>query len=55
VARIVALKGRYTIIAITHRSAWTAIASQAYKVEAGTVRTVAGKPGRKRVTGRGKN
>ena len=37
VQRIAGLKGKYTIIAITHRPAWTTIATKAYKVEAGVV------------------
>jgi ATP-binding cassette subfamily C protein len=37
VQRIAGMKGRYTIIAITHRPAWTTIATNAYKVEAGVV------------------
>jgi ATP-binding cassette, subfamily C, bacterial len=34
---IVALEGLYTIVAITHRPAWTDIATHLYKVEAGRV------------------
>ncbi len=41
VANISELRGRYTIIAITHRPAWTAIADQLYQVQAGHVRPVA--------------
>jgi ATP-binding cassette, subfamily C, bacterial len=37
VRNIQALKGNYTIIAITHRPAWTAIADCLYKVEAGKI------------------
>ena len=37
VANILALRGRYTIIAITHRPAWTAIAGRLYRVGGGTV------------------
>ena len=41
VARIAKLKGKYTIIAITHRPAWTTIATKAYKVKAGVVTPMA--------------
>jgi ATP-binding cassette, subfamily C, bacterial len=37
VRNIETLKGEYTIIAITHRPAWTAIADKLYKVEAGHI------------------
>jgi ATP-binding cassette, subfamily C, bacterial len=37
VRNILALRGKYTIIAITHRPAWTAIAERLYKVEAGRI------------------
>ena len=37
VANIAALRGRYTIVAITHRPAWTEIADRLYHVSAGTV------------------
>ncbi len=37
VRNILALRGKYTIIAITHRAAWTAIAEKLYKVEAGKI------------------
>ena len=37
VANIGALRGEYTIIAITHRPAWTDIADQLYHVSRGTV------------------
>lgn len=37
VKRIKDLEGRFTIIAITHRPAWTEIASHTYKVEAGNI------------------
>jgi ATP-binding cassette, subfamily C, bacterial len=37
------LKGNFTIIAITHRPAWTAIADKLYKVDAGTITPVKGK------------
>lgn len=37
VSNIKALKGAYTIIAITHRPAWTAIADKLFKVEAGHI------------------
>lgn len=35
VRNIVGLRGKYTIVAITHRPAWTAIADKLYKVEKG--------------------
>ena len=38
VHNIANLKGIYTIVAITHRPAWTAIADKLYKVEAGNIR-----------------
>ena len=41
VANIAALKGRYAIVAITHRPAWTTIADQLYEVAKGEVRRVA--------------
>ena len=34
---IASLAGRYTIVAITHRPAWTKIAAHIYKVEDGRV------------------
>jgi ATP-binding cassette, subfamily C, bacterial len=37
VGRIAALRGKYTIIAITHRPAWTDIADKLYKVARGRV------------------
>ena len=37
VGNIAALRGKYTIIAITHRPAWTAIADRLYKVAHGKV------------------
>ena len=37
VANIAGLRGRYTIVAITHRPAWTEIADRLYKVQDGTV------------------
>ena len=44
VANISRLRGHYTIIAITHRPAWTAIADRLYLVKAGQVRPVASSP-----------
>lgn len=41
VANIAALRGRYTIVVITHRPAWTKIADRLYQVTAGTVKPVA--------------
>jgi ATP-binding cassette subfamily C protein len=41
VRNIAALKGRYAIIAITHRPAWTTIADQLYEVSKGKARRVA--------------
>jgi ATP-binding cassette, subfamily C, bacterial len=38
---VAALRGDFTIVAITHRPAWTAIADRLYKVEAGRVTAVA--------------
>ncbi len=38
---VAALRGDYTIVAITHRPAWTAIADRLYKVEGGRVTAVA--------------
>jgi ATP-binding cassette, subfamily C, bacterial len=38
---VAGLRGDYTIVAITHRPAWTAIADRLYKVEAGRVTAVA--------------
>lgn len=46
VERIAGLGGGFTIVAITHRPAWTTIAGRAYKVEAGEVTPMAG--GRKK-------
>jgi ATP-binding cassette, subfamily C, bacterial len=40
VRNILELRGKYTIIAITHRQAWTAIADRLYKVEAGHVKEI---------------
>ncbi len=37
VANIAALRSRYTIVVITHRQAWTAIADRLYEVEGGRV------------------
>ena len=37
VRNILELRGRYTIIAITHRPAWTAVADKLYKVEMGNI------------------
>lgn len=37
---VAALKGAYTIIAITHRPVWASIATHLYKVEGGTVAAV---------------
>ncbi len=37
VEKIAGLRGAYTILAITHRPAWTAIADQLFRVEAGCV------------------
>jgi ATP-binding cassette, subfamily C, bacterial len=47
--RITALRGKYTIVAITHRPAWTEIATQLYKVERGgiTVTQATRKPKKK--------
>jgi ATP-binding cassette subfamily C protein len=36
-ANIDALKGALTIVAVTHREAWTSIAGRIYKVEGGRV------------------
>ena len=41
VHNILELRGRYTIIAITHRPAWTAIADKLYKVEKGHIAEMA--------------
>jgi ATP-binding cassette subfamily C protein len=41
IANIAALRGRYTIIAITHRPGWTRIADRLYKVNRGKVAEVA--------------
>lgn len=43
---IAALAGRYTIVAITHRPAWTGIATDLYKVEEGRVNRVQATPPR---------
>ena len=52
VERIAALEGRFTIIAITHRPAWTDIATRTYKVDAGRISQTQAKaktrPARKR-------
>ncbi|MCA0433863.1 MAG: ABC transporter ATP-binding protein/permease [Proteobacteria bacterium] len=42
VRNIATLRGEYTIIAITHRPAWTDIADRLYTVSAGTVKLAAG-------------
>ncbi|MGQ0486440.1 MAG: ABC transporter ATP-binding protein [Hyphomicrobiales bacterium] len=47
VENIASLRGRYTIVAITHRPAWTAIANRLYNVARGRVI-----PGRKHPAGR---
>ena len=44
---IVALEGRYTIVAITHRPAWTDIATHLYQVEAGRVTRAASRAQKK--------
>ena len=41
VANIAGLRGAYTIVAITHRPAWTEIADRLYRVSEGRVRPVA--------------
>jgi ATP-binding cassette subfamily C protein len=41
VENIASLRGRYTIVAITHRSAWTRIADRLYSVEGGRVTEMA--------------
>ena len=41
VRNIAALRSRYTIVVITHRQAWTAIADRLYEVEGGEARWVA--------------
>ena len=59
---IVALRGQYTTVAITHRPIWTEIANHLYKVERGSVIKVtdgidaagARKPPRKASRGSGK-
>jgi len=40
IRNIAALGGQYTIIAITHRPAWTRVADRLYRVAAGTVKKV---------------
>jgi ATP-binding cassette, subfamily C, bacterial len=40
VRNILELRGKYTIIAITHRPAWTAIADKLYRVDAGRVKEI---------------
>ena len=40
IRNIAALGGQYTIIAITHRPAWTKVADRLYRVAAGTVKKV---------------
>lgn len=48
--KITALRGKYTIVAITHRPAWTEIATHLYKVErGGIVKTTAARKPRKKV------
>ncbi len=47
VRNILELRGRYTIIAITHRPAWTAIADKLYKVEKGHISEIS-KPRKRR-------
>ncbi|MFN0194859.1 MAG: ABC transporter ATP-binding protein [Aestuariivirga sp.] len=47
VANIKALRGRYTIVAITHRPAWTEIADRLYRVAKGHVSEVKLKRGRR--------
>lgn len=47
VKNIKSLTGRYTIITVTHRPAWTAIADRLYSVEAGRVRLTEPKKPRK--------
>lgn len=50
VSNIAALRGQYTIVAITHRPAWTAIADRLYNVSRGQV-TLA-KPAKRKSTAR---
>jgi ATP-binding cassette, subfamily C, bacterial len=45
---ILALEGRYTIVAITHRPAWTDIATRLYKVDAGRVTRMAARAAKKK-------
>lgn len=47
VNNIAGLRGRYTIVAITHRPAWTAIADKLYSVNKGHVALIKDKSGRK--------
>lgn len=47
VDNIAGLKGRYTIVAITHRPAWTKVADRLYQVEGGKVRLVKSKAARR--------
>jgi ATP-binding cassette, subfamily C, bacterial len=48
-ANIAALKGALTIIAVTHREAWTSIAGRIYRIESGRVEQLAGQSGLNRV------
>jgi ATP-binding cassette, subfamily C, bacterial len=47
IANIAALGGEYTIIAITHRPAWTKVADRLYQVSGGKVKLVKGVPAKK--------
>jgi ATP-binding cassette subfamily C protein len=47
--KITALRGKYTIVAITHRPVWTEIATQLYKVERGGITTTAARKPKKKV------
>ena len=49
--RIAGLRGRYTIVAITHRPAWTEVATQLYKIERASItKTTAARKSKKKVT-----
>jgi ATP-binding cassette subfamily C protein len=40
VSNVAKLRGKYTIVAITHRPAWTEIADRLYQIEEGTARLI---------------
>jgi ATP-binding cassette subfamily C protein len=48
---ITGLSGRYTIVAITHRPAWLAIADRVYRIDSGRVTREEVQPAPRRAAG----